>query len=82
MDISQLAAELVAKHDRQTQALSLMIRSAARSHYNQGVGDCIRLLQHAAIQDDLIHKTAPSAVQSGHAAVTGPLTHHEQLEEG
>lgn len=68
MDLGKLAEQLIAKHESKTRHMSYSLRTTAQLHYRQGVGDMLRLIQEAAVEDEMRQKLAPLAVQPSHAA--------------
>lgn len=59
-ELSELAAELVEKNQRKTQGLSPIVRSTARTYYAAGIGDCLRIMQEAAIDSAQREQLTPA----------------------
>ncbi len=75
MDLNQSAQELIDKHGKRISHLSGLIGATARTHYKQGVADLLNLLQHQAVDEEMLRQlnsvSAPLAVQPAHAAQEG-----------
>lgn len=77
MDLGQLAQQLVEAHAKKTQHLQPMIRGISHPAYKQGVTDCLRAMQEAALADEPEQAartpaiSGPLGVQPNHAAQEG-----------
>ncbi len=72
MDIAALAKALIDKHGRKTERLANVLRGTARTHYADGVSDCLRTMQEAALAEEAAAKgeAAPTRILP---VISGPL---------